>query len=541
MISLLLRSRFFLCFISLLAAFTGCAKRETAVERGNREQILHRGMGPEVADLDPALATTANDYTVLSALFEGLVAEDPQTLAPVPGVAERWEVSPDGLTYTFHLRANAKWSNGEPVTSRDFLGSWQRVLTPSLGSENAYLLYIVQNAEAFHKGQLTDFSQVGFTAPDARTVRITLEHPASYFLSLLQHWAWWPVHLPTVAKTGSPYTRGNRWALPATFVGNGPFNLKDWRTGQHIEVVKSSTYWDAATVRLNGIRFLPIEDLNAEERAFRSGQLHITEALPVAKVDAYRKDNPELLRIDPYLGTYYYTLNVNRPFLNDVKVRRALALSADRSGIVEKILRAGQQPAFTFTPPGTGGYTPAAGFTTDYEEARRLLTEAGYPGGKGAPIIEILLNTSDNHRILAEAMQATWRKELGLEVRLLNMEGKSVLAARRAKDFQILRSSWIGDYNDPATFLNVWTTDSGSNHSGWSNPAYDQLLFQAARTADSAARKALFQQAEALLIAGAPIVPLYHYTHVFLLNPSVKGWHSTILDHHPYKHVYLSP
>ena len=166
--------------MGLLSA-TGCLKRETVVERGNREQILHRGMGPEVADLDPQLATTANDYTVLSALFEGLVAEDPQTLAPMPGVAERWELSPDALTYTFHLRANAKWSNGDPVTARDFLGSWQRVLTPSLAADNAYLLYIVQNAEAFHKGQLTDFSQVGFSAPDDRTVRITLEHPAAYF------------------------------------------------------------------------------------------------------------------------------------------------------------------------------------------------------------------------------------------------------------------------------------------------------------------------------------------------------------------------
>jgi oligopeptide transport system substrate-binding protein len=528
-----------LFFVLCLLSITGCAKRETAVERGNRDQILIRGMGPEVADLDPHLATTANDYTVLSALFEGLVAEDPQTLAPVPGVAERWELSADALTYTFHLRANAKWSNGEPVTSRDFLASWKRVLTPSLAADNAYLLYIVQNAEAFHKGRLADFAQVGFSAPDDRTVRITLEHPAAYFLSMLQHWVWWPVHLPTLEKSGSPYTRGNRWALPATFVGNGPFNLKEWRTGQHIDVVKSSVYWDAATVRLNGIRFLPIEDLNAEERAFRSGQLHLTEALPVAKVDAYRKDNPAVLRIDPYLGTYYYTLNTSRPFLNDVKVRRALALAVDRAGISEKILRAGQQPAHAFTPPGTAGYTPDARLATDFPEARRLLAEAGYPEGKGAPILEILLNTSDNHRIIAEAMQATWRAELGLEIRLLNMEGKSVLAARRAGDFHILRSSWIGDYNDPATFLSVWTADSGNNHSRWSNPAYDQLLFQAARTSDAARRNALFQQAEALLLADAPFVPLYHYTHVFLLNPSVQGWHPTILDHHPYKHVWL--
>ena len=529
----------FVCFVGALLAFAGCLKRETAVERGNRDQILHRGMGPEVADLDPHLGTSANDYTVLSALFEGLVAEDPQTLAPVPGVAESWEVSADNLTYTFRLRANAKWSNGDPVTPRDFLDSWKRVLTPSLAADNASLLYIVQNAEAFNKGELTDFTQVGFSSPDDRTLRITLEHPASYFLSLLQHWVWWPVHLPTLEKSGSVYERGNRWARPETFVGNGPFILKEWKPGQHIDVAKSATYWDSAQVRLNGIRFHPIEDLNAEERAFRSGQLHLTEALPVGKVDAYRSSHPELLRIDPYLGTYYYTLNVNRPFLNERKVRLALAYAVDRSGIAQKILRGGQTPAHAFTPPGTAGYTPVAHIPTDFDEARRLLAEAGYPEGKGAPILEILLNTSDNHRIIAEAIQSTWRKELGIEIRLLNMEGKSVLAARRAGDFQILRSSWIGDYSDPATFLNVWTASSGNNYGGWTNPAYDQLLFQAARTENTEARHALFQQAEALLVADAPFIPLYTYTHVFLKNPSVQGWHSNLLDHHPYKHVWL--
>jgi oligopeptide transport system substrate-binding protein len=533
--------RLLLSSVFCLLAVAGCLKRETAVERGNRDQILHRGMGPEVADLDPHIATTANDYTVLSALFEGLVAEDPKTLAPVPGVAERWDISPDGLTYTFHLRSNAKWSNGDPVTARDFLASWQRVLTPSLAADNAYLLYIVQYAEGFHKGQLTDFTQVGFSAPDAHTVRITLEHPASYFLSLLQHWAWWPVHLPTLEKAGSPYQRGNRWTRVETFVGNGPFNLKEWRTGQHIDVTKSPVYWDAASVRLNGIRFHPIEDLNAEERAFRSGQLHLTEALPVAKVDAYRRDHPDLLRIDPYLGTYYYTFNITRPFINEARVRRALALAVDRAGITEKILRAGQLPAHAFTPPGTAGYTPTARLDSNFDDARRLLAEAGYPEGKGTPVIDILLNTSENHRIIAEEIQATWRKELGIEIRLNNMEGKSVLAARRARDFQILRSSWIGDYNDPATFLNLWTSGSGNNHSGWSNAAYDQLLFQAARTADTAARNALFQQAEALLVADAPFIPIYTYTHVFLKNPSVQGWHPTLLDHHPYKHVWLDP
>ncbi|HTJ77453.1 MAG TPA: peptide ABC transporter substrate-binding protein [Rariglobus sp.] len=528
-----------LCLFAATLGLTACGPHETEVSRGNREQILCRGMGPDLADLDPALATGTSDYTVLSALFEGLIAEDPVDLHPVPGVAESWDVSPDKLTYTFHLRANARWSNGDPVTSRDFIASWHRVLTPSLAADNASLLYIVQGAEAFNKGATTDFTKVGFAAPDARTVIITLDHPASYFLSLLQHWVWWPVHTPTLEKYGPLYERGNRWARPGTFVGNGPFILKDWRMGQRIIVEKSPTYWDAATVRLKAIHFYPIEDVNAEERAFRAGQLHLTEATPVGKIDAYHANQPQLLRIDPYLGTYFYRINVTRPFLNARDVRRALSLAVDRESIVKNILRGGQLPAAAFIPPGTGGYTPATQTDSNPDEARRLLVQAGYPGGKGAPVIELLFNTSENHRVIAEAIQAMWQKELGLDVRLVNMEGKSVLAARRTGDYQILRSSWIGDYADPLSFLSVWTGDSGNNYTGWSNPDYDQLVAEAARNSDPATRNALFQKAEALLLQDSPFIPIYYYTHVFLIQPSVQGWYPTLLDHHPYKHVWL--
>ncbi len=521
-----------------LLAGIGC-RPESAVQSGNKAQILHRGLGPDIADLDPALATGTSDYTVLSALFEGLVAEDPVDLHPVPGVAESWEMSGDGLTYTFHLRANARWSDGTPVTATDFLVSWRRVLTPSLGADNASLLYIVQGAQSFHQGRVPDFAQVGFAAPDARTVRITLEHPAAYFLSLLQHWVWWPVNLAALQKSGSATLRGNPWARPGTFVGNGPFTLKEWRPGQRIVVEKSATYWDASKVRLAGICFYPIDDVNAEERAFRAGQLHLTEALPVAKIDPYRHDSPGLLRIDPYLGTYFYRINVTRPFLNATKVRQALSLAVDRSAIVDKVLRGGQQPATAFTPPGLAGYAPPSGAGTDFPRARQLLADAGYPGGLGAPVIELLFNTSENHRVVAEAIQEMWRRELHLQVNLVNMENKSVLDARRTGSFQLLRSNWIADYADPVSFLSVWRGDSGNNYTGWSNPDYDGLLFQAARTADPVARNALFQKAETLLLAEAPLIPVYYYTHVFAIQPSVQGWHPTLLDHHPYKTVWL--
>lgn len=526
--------------LGLLLFLPGCAKRETDVQRGNREQILHRGIGPDLADLDPHLATQAGSYHVLSALFEGLVTEDPVDLHPVPGVAERWELSVDGLTCTFFLRADAKWSNGEPVTARDFIASWRRILTPALGADNANLLYVIQGAEAFHKG-LTGFDQVGLAAPDARTLRVTLEHPAPYFLPLLNHPAFFPVHLPTVEKSGSATQRGNAWAQAGRLVGNGPYVLAKWRRGQAIVVERSLTYWDVTNVRLRAIHFHTIDSVDTEERAFRAGQLHLTDALPPDRIAAYRRDAPELLRIDPLLGTYFYRLNVTRPGLNDPRVRRALALAVDRDAIVARILHGGQRPAHAFTPPGIAGYTPAAALPMDYAEARRLLAEAGYPGGRDLPPLELLFNSSETHRVIGEAVQEMWRKELGVEVRLLNQENSSVLEARRAGNYQILRSVWIADYPDPGSFLDIWRADSGNNLTGWSSTAYDGLLFAAARTTDLAARNALFQQAEALLLEAVPIIPLYHYTHVYLCQPSVKGWHPTPLDHHPYKHVWLQP
>ena len=460
-------------------------------------------------------------------------------LHPVPGVAESWEISPDQLTYLFHLRAGARWSNGAPVTAQDFVASWRRILTPSLGASNADLLNLLQGAEAFHKGLTRDFSQVGVTAVDAHTLRVRLEHPAPYFLSLLSNAAWMPVPLGVVTAAGSASERGNRWARAGTFVGNGPFTLKSWEPNQRIIVEKSWTYWDAAKVKLTAIHFYPIDSIDAEERAFRSGQLHITYVLPLTKVDAYRRDAPQFLRIDPYLNTSFFRLNLRRPPFGDDRVRRALSQAVDRAAIVDKILHGGQRAATAITPPGLAGYAPPAGLPTDFDAARRLLAAAGFPGGKGLPPIELLFNTSDNHHTLAEAVQEMWRRELGIEVRLVNQEFKGVLNERRTGNYQILLSDWVGDYLDPLTFLDLWRTDSGNNHTGWSNPTYDNLLFAAARATDPMERSRQMQQAEALMLAAAPIIPLYYNTHVFLLQPSVQGWHPTLLDHHPYKHVWL--
>jgi oligopeptide transport system substrate-binding protein len=519
------------------AALAGCS-RATDVSAGDRSQVLHRGIGPEPADLDPHMATQTSYYTVLSAILEGLTSEDPTDLHAVPGVAEHWDTSPDGLTYTFHLRGDARWSNGDPVTAQDFIGSWRRMLTPSLGAAYASQLYLIEGAEAFNKGD-SDFSRVGLRAKDSHTLTVALEHPAPWFLSLLASPAWMPVHLPTVAKFGGVAERGNPWATPGRWVGNGPFVLTSWHRGQDIVVTRSQTYWDSGGVRLREIHFHAFDSVDAEERAFRAGQLHVTETIPPDKIDAYRRDTPGVLRVDPLLGTFFLRVNVRRPGLNDARIRLALALAVDRSAIVEKLLRGGQLPAFSFTPAGIGGYAPERVQQGGIEDARRLLSESGHPGGAGLPAYDLLYNTSESHRTIAEAVQEMWRRDLGIRVRLVNEDFKSTEESRSSGAYDLLRSAWIADYEDPSAFLEIWRGDSSNNFTGWSNADYDNLLFTAARTADPAARNALYGKAERLLLTEAPIIPIYHYAHVFLIRPSVRGWHPTLLDHHPYKGVWL--
>ncbi|HEY4248927.1 MAG TPA: peptide ABC transporter substrate-binding protein [Lacunisphaera sp.] len=530
---------------SLLAALlclllcTGCPRRETPVDRGIREQVLERGLSADPVELDPHVISGLSEINVTSALFEGLIAEDPVDLHPIPGVAESWDPSPDGLVYTFHLRANAKWSNGDPVTAQDFANSIRRVLTRTLAADYTTMLYVLVNAEAYNKGTLTDFSQVGVQVPDAHTLRLTLDHPAPYFLSLLTHPVWYPIHLPTLEKYGSPYERGSNWTRPGNFVGNGPFVLKEWKKGELIAVEKSPTYWDAAAVRLNGINFRPSADVDGEERAFRGKQLHITEALPVGRVDYYKRNQPDVLQIGAFLDTYFYRLNITRPGLSNLKVRQALAAAIDRTTLVEKVVRGGQQPAHSLTPPGIDGYVPPDVVKSNYDQARQLLADAGYTGGQGLPELEITINTSGNHRAIAEAIQEMWRRELGVNVRIVNMEQATLLANRRTLNYQILRSDWAADYLDPKTFLDVFRSDSDNNHTGWRNSTYDALLFEADRTSDPTARHSLMQRAETILLNDAPIIPIYYYTSVRLVDPSVRGWHTTLLDRHPYKNIWL--
>jgi oligopeptide transport system substrate-binding protein len=528
-----LMNRIVLLSICLLVA--GCAKRETVVEAGNRNQIFHVGNLSEPKDLDPHVVTGVSAYNVISALLEGLVSEEPGE----SGVAERWTVSPDGRVYTFHLRENAKWSNGDPVTASDFVFSYRRILSPMLGSPYAYMLHLLKNGKAFNTGERADFDQVGAKALDARTLELTLETPTSSFLSQLNHWSWFPVHPPTILKHGKIDELGTKWTLPEHYVGNGPFTLKSWKQNSAIVVEKNPYYWDHATVRLNEIHFHPIGDHTIEERSFRAGQLHVTGTVPLDRVRYYQDNHPEMLRIDPYLRSYYYLLNVNQPPFNDLRIRKALALAVDREKIARLVTRAGEQPAFSFTPPHIGNYTPPAPFAMDIARARELLAEAGFPNGEGFPSSALLFHTSDLHTRIAEVIQQMWQENLGIHIELENVEWKVYQARRKNKEYGIARAEWVADYADPASFLEIWQTGGGNNHSGWSSPAYDRLIQNAANASNETQRMDCFRQAETILLNELPIIPLLFMPSKSLIQPSVRGWNSSILDHHPYKHIYL--
>jgi oligopeptide transport system substrate-binding protein len=516
-----------------------CTRRTTPVEKGTKDKVLLIGNQVEPQDLDPHIITGVQEYHIVSALFEGLVNEDPEDLHPIPGAARSWTKSEDGLFYTFILQKNGAWSNGDPVRASDFVFSFRRILSPGLASEYAYMLFCIKNAEAYNKGTLIDFSKVGASAPDDTTLTISLAKPTPYFLSLITHSAWYPVHPPTILKFGAIDQRGSDWTRPGNLVSNGPFVLTKWMLNTVIEVHKNPRYWDSHIVRLNGIRFYPIENNQTEERAFRTGQLHITTNVPVAKIQWYRDNRPSCLRIDPYLATYFYLVNIHRPPFDDVRVRRALSLSIDRNGIVEHVVKGNQLPAFCFTPPNTHGYTGPAEIDFDTMEARRLLRDAGFGEGRPFPRFSLLYNTSESHHVIAQAIQEMWKKYLHIDVTLKNQEWKVYLASTHDRDYDIARMGWTGDYNDPVTFLDMWITGGGNNRVGFSEARYDSLINAASFESDSASRYALLKRAESLLLERMPIIPIYFYTNPFLLHPSVQKWRPNILNHHPYKFVDL--
>jgi oligopeptide transport system substrate-binding protein len=510
------------------------------LREASRNKILLITVGSEPRTLDPQAAQGVTEHHIIMAMIEGLVAPSISDQSKVvPGMADHWEHNEDSSVWTFHIGEDRKWSNGDPVTAQDFVFSYKRMLTASFGAQYAENLFILKGAEDYYKAKTRDFDHVGVKAIDDHDLRIELVGPTPYLLSLVQHDSWLPVNPKAILRFGNIDTRDTKWTQPANYIANGPFAMKNWRPNDVIQVVRNPRYWDAANVKLNGINFYSIENLNTQVRAFEAGQLHRTDQVSLDKVPYFRRVHPELIRIDPYEGVYFYRINVWRKPLDNPKVRLALNLAVDREAIVKNILREDQRPATGFTPPGMGDYEPLKKLSYDPDRARKLLAEAGYPNGKGFPKFTIHFNTLESHRAIAEAIQQMWKEELGIEVTLENQEWKVYLDTQNSMNYDISRSAWIGDFMDPVTFLSMWTTGNGNNNTHWGNPEYDALIEQAARTGDPKARLEVLRRAEDIFLSEAPVVPIYWYTNAYLLQPSVQNWYPLVLGNHNYKYIDL--
>ena len=532
----------------LLGLTAGCGPKFKDVERAQREGILLRGNSTEPETLDPHVATGVPENQIISCLIEGLIAYHPNDDTAIEyGMAERFETNAAGDVYTFHLR-DAKWTNGDAVTAWDFDYSYRRILTPELGAEYVSMLFVIKNAQRYFESRVTPkpgeqplpWEEVGLKVLEDKTLEITLTGPMPHFPLMLKHYSWFPVNPRTIEAHGGMTNRDGQWFAVGNFVGNGAFRLKSWRTNQILEVEKNPDYWDADRVRLNGIRFFPVESADTEGRMFKAGQLHLTDNVPLHEIPIYRQKLPHLIRTDPYLGTYFYRINLTREGpLQDVWVRRALALSIDRASLVDNVLKGGQTPALFYVPRGIPGYAPKDFLRFDPTEAQRLMAEAGYPGGKDFPVLEILYNTREEHKTIAETIQQMWKQTLGINLRLHNQEWKVYLDAQSNFEYDIARAGWIGDFVDPYTFLEMFTTGNGNNDTGWSNERYDGLIASSIRTGQTSKRFALLEEAESILMDELPIIPIYIYTKTILLHPAVKNWNPKLLDNRNMKYIWL--
>ena len=472
-------------------------------------------------------------------MFEGLVNRDDTGDGILPGVAEKWDETGDGLTHTFHLRSDARWSDGVPIDAHTFVDSFRRLITPELAAEFAYFAHPVVGAEAFHRGETTDFSTVGFRALDRLTVEIQLTEPNPHFLSQIAEYPWLPVPLHVIEAHGGLTRKGSKWTRPGNLVGNGAFQLKEWIPNKIVVVERNPGYWDAASVGLNQIHFHPIESQETEERAFRAGQLHATSSLPVSKIAVYRRDNPDALRLSPRLGVAYIMVNTTRPPFDRPAIRRAFALAINRDLLVDKVLKAGQRPALTFAQPGMGGFTSTEVLTGGVSDIPALLEEGGYPEGDGFPEIDYLYNTNEGNRAIAETLQEMWRQEIGADVKLVNQEWKVFLDNRTLGKYSLGRAAWLPFADDPIDYYQLITAASPDNSTGWSDPEFEVCFRDARATIDQADRHRLYQRMESIVLRDLPVIPLYHYSTVYLVHPSVRGWTMNHLDTRPWKQIRL--
>jgi oligopeptide transport system substrate-binding protein len=528
--------RFLVVFFVFLISCSGSTDQKSKVDIYSEKGILLLGNGTEPSGIDPHLVTGVPEHKILLALLEGLVVFNPKNNGVLPGVAEDWSVSDDGLSYSFIFNPDAKWTNGDSVKPEHFAYSWERILSPDLGAQYADMLYVIKNAEKFHKGDIKDFSKVGISITKNK-LKVELENPTPYFLNILTHYSTWPVHPETVEKYGGMISRNNQWTRVDNFVGNGPFKLESWEINKALRVSRNELYWGNSANKINGIEFIPIDNELTQDRLFRSGGIHLSNTVPTEKINRYRDERPDELNEHNYFGTYYYRINTNKYPLNNINFRKALSLAIDRELIVKSILKGNQKISYSFTPPDENGYNPKTNLDFNPIKAKEFLEESGYDINN--PPLEILYNTSEGHQKIAQAIQEMWKKNLGLNVVLTNVDWKVYLTRETQGEFDISRAGWIGDYPDPFTFLDMMVTNRGNNKTGWSNSEFDNILKNAASQISTSDRYNLYEKAERILIDELPVIPLYTYTRTYLLSQRVKNWQNNILDTNPYQFLSL--
>ncbi|KII79637.1 ABC transporter substrate-binding protein [Vibrio renipiscarius] len=485
-------------------------------------QELVRGNGTEVATIDPHKSQGVPESHVIADLLEGLVGQDANGNI-IPGVAETWETA-DNKTYTFHLRKDAKWSNGDPVTAHDFVFSFQRSVDPMTASPYSwYMEYTkMKNAKDIIAGK-ADKSTLGVKALDDQTLVVELDSAVPYFVMMMGHTTTKPVHKATVEKFG------DQWTKPENFVGNGAFVVDKWVVNERLVLKRNEQYWDNDKTVLNQVTFLPIENQVTEMNRFLSGEIDFTNELPLEHFKRLSKQQPESVSVVGNLCTYYYLFNTKKAPFDDVRVRQAVSYTIDRNIVANAIMGQGQKPAYFLTPEITAGFEPempAYGKMTQQErnaEAKRLLEEAGY--GDDNPLkFTLLYNTSENHKKVAIALGSMWKKSLGLNVTLENQEWKTYLSTKDSGDFEIARAGWCGDYNEASSFLTLMKSGNTTGGIHYDSKAYDDLMERAITSTSEEERKALYAEAEKLMAKDMPIAPIYQYVKSRLLSPKVGGF-----------------
>ena len=518
-----------LAFAGALAALLALGCSGPSESLGAAQQaVLVRGGGPDPDSLDPQKARGFEAQTILRDLCEGLTTLD-KNAAVAPGVASSWSVSGDGLTYRFALRPEARWSNGDRVTAADFVAGLVRLVDPATASGYAQYIDVVANAPDIIAGRKPP-GALGVAAPDEATLIITLANPAPYLPTLLSHPSTCPVHQPTVRLHPDGFAR------PGIMVSNGAFVLKEWVPSAYILATRNRHYWNDAATHLEGVKYLMIADENAELARYRGGELQVTFVVPRGQFDWIRAHLADQLHIAPQLTTYYYGFNLTRaPFKDSPKLRRALSLVIDREKLATLVLRVGELPAYGWVPPGIAGYTSQS---FDYREtpmpariteAQRLYREAGYSVQKPLAF-ELRYNSGEVHTKVAIAVASMWKEALGADVRLTQVEFKSLLQDIDRGDVEMFRSSWVGDYDDAYSFAQVLKSDFGVNLTHYNSPRYDALLHSAAQQEDTLARSALLEEAERVMLADHPLLPLYFYVNKHLVKPEVQGWYDNVMN-----------